>query len=313
MKIIAHGLLLFLGFSLSLLPMRLFLWKGKLWGQILFACGFRRKVVRENIRLAFPDWDEDKIEALERANYEHYGLLLLEFLRSFWRFGDFLDRHSSVEGEANLHQAFSHGKGVFVMTAHLGNWEALPSHGAWVLKVPTNMVTKRLKPDWFHELVESTRGELGTHMFYEPRTMQNVVRALRKNEIVGFAMDQFAGSPVGARVPFFGIPVGTNTVLAVLAHRYGAPVIPGFALRKPGGGFHVVFEPPILPTECTEEDTNYANLREKEIIVDTAKYTAVLESWVRRYPEQWLWIHRRWKGDLSPLPPNLVGEMMKPD
>jgi KDO2-lipid IV(A) lauroyltransferase len=277
---------------------------GLVFGHMLRLLGFRRKVLWENFRRAYPEASADFLKDLERKNYRHYGCLLIEFLRSFSGFGRFLDRHCEIEGEENLRSALRGGKGVLVMTAHYGNWEVLPSHGSHVLKVPVTMVTKRLKPAWFHDLAESTRARLGTRMAYEPRTLQTVLHALRRGEIVGFAIDQFAGSPVGARVPFFGIPVGTNTVLAVLAQRTEAPVVPGFALRLPGGRFRVVFFPALEPV---------AGKDAASIIAATASYNRVVENWVRLHPEQWMWVHRRWKGDLSPLAPGSVGEMMKPD
>lgn len=116
-------------------------------------------------------------------------------------------------------------------------------------------------------------------------------------------MDQFAGAPVGARVPLFGIPVGSHTALAALAIRTGAPVIPTIAYRKANGSYVMRFEEPIPLLQS--EDPELA------IIKNTANYVAHTERWIREFPEQWLWIHRRWKGDLSPLPPNSAGEMLK--
>ena len=291
-------------FPLSLLPPKIIEAMGGGIGFLFIKFGFRQRIVRENFRRAFPDADAVFLRELESKNYRHYGRLLLEFLRSFCGFGRFLERHCIIEGEENLREALKKGKGVLVMTAHLGNWEVLPSHGSHVLKVPVTMVTKRLKPAWFHDLAEGARGSLGTRMAYEPRTLQTVLHALRRREIVGFAIDQFAGSPVGARVPFFDIPVGTNTVLAVLAQRTGAPVVPGFALRLPGGRFRIVFLPELPVVQGKDEAS---------IIAATANYNLLVEEWVRKFPDQWMWIHRRWKGDLSPLSPGSVGEMMRPD
>ena len=189
------------------------------------------------------------------------------------------------------------------MTAHLGNWEALTALGARELGVPVNMVTKQLKPAWLHRLVETERSLLRIKMAFEPRTMPTIMRALKKGELVGFVMDQFAGAPVGARVPFFGKPVGSHVALATLALRMNVPVVPAIAIRKPDGRYKVRFEPQIPLVDSGDKGM--------DIIQNTANYVAHTERWIRDYPEQWLWIHRRWKGDLSPLAPNSVGEMLK--
>jgi KDO2-lipid IV(A) lauroyltransferase len=221
----------------------------------------------------------------------------------FYRFDRFLDRYCDLEGGEHVHAALEKGKGAFVMTAHLGNWEVMTASGYGLVGIKSNMVTKELKPRWLHRVVEVTRSLLGTTMAVEPRTMQGILRALKKNELVGFVMDQYAGAPVGARVPFFGLPVGSHTALASLALRTGAPVIPAFSVRKPDGRYLVRFEPE-LKLEARGD-------KEATILANTALFVRHTEAWVRSYPEQWLWIHRRWKGDLSPLPPQVEGEMLK--
>lgn len=299
-----------LGVVLGTIPAAVITRMGRGLGAALNFFGFRKHVVVENLRRAFPEWSDEKLAEVVRAQYDSFGSLLFEFLRSFHpNFSKILDRECTCEGLENLDKARELGKGALVMTAHIGNWEAFCSYGAYSCHIPVTMVTKRLKPDWFQDFVVKVRERFGTRMAFEPKTMQMVIKTMRDKRVVGFAIDQFAGSPVGARVPFFGIPVGTHTALAVLAQRFQAPVVPGYAIRKPGGGFHVVFEPAI-PFIHIESG---ANAREQEIIANTAAYNQVVERWVRRNPEQWLWIHRRWKGDLSPLPEGSIGEMMRPD
>jgi Kdo2-lipid IVA lauroyltransferase/acyltransferase len=301
-----------IGRVLGSIPASVILKMGTGLGVVLDFFEFRKRVVVENLRRAFPEWSDQKLAAVVRAQYTSFGCLLLEFLRSFHpNFGEIIDRESTCEGLENLDAARAGGKGALVMTAHIGNWEAFCSHGAYVSKIPVTMVTKRLEPAWFQDYVVKVRESFGTKMAFEPKTMQLVIKTLRDKKVVGFAIDQFAGSPVGARVPFFGVPVGTHTALAVLAQRFEAPVVPGYAVRKPGGGFHVVFEPALPFVKFDSATAN--NPREQEIIANTAAYNQVVERWVRRYPEQWLWIHRRWKGDLSPLAEGSIGEMMKPD
>lgn len=290
-----------IAFFLSLLPRPVFLALGHGLGGFLRRIGFRTEISRANLTRAYPSLPDR--EDLFRSCYRELGVLFLELFRYFYRFRDFLDRNVDYEGEENLRSAMAEGKGVFVMTAHLGNWEVLTASGPNHFGVPVTMVTKRLKPAWLHRAVELNRSLLGIQMAFEPRTLSEVLRALRKKEIVGFVMDQFTGAPFGARVPFFGIPVGSHTALATLAIRTGAPVVPAVAIRQPNGRYLLRFEP-ALPTI---EDNDY----EKSVILNTANYVRHTENWVRENPSQWMWIHRRWKGNLSPLPEGLPGEMMK--
>lgn len=291
-----------LAFPLSFLPRPVFLLLGRGIGGLLLRFGFRVDVARENIGLAFAEKSEAERERLLRASYRELGITFLELLRLFYRFDRFLDRYCDLEGAHHL-QNGREGKGCFCLTAHLGNWEVITAAGPNLAKVPSLMVTKRLKPEWLNRVTEVTRSLLHVRMAFEPRTMPEIVRALKRNDAIGFVMDQYAGAPVGARVPFFGIPVGSHTALATLAVRMGVPVVPGIAVRKPNGRYLVRFEPPLKLEERGDPDA--------AVIANTALFVRHTEAWIREFPEQWLWIHRRWKGDLSPLPPNVEGEMLR--
>jgi KDO2-lipid IV(A) lauroyltransferase len=292
-----------LAFPLALLPRRVFLALGRSLGRLLRACNFRTGIARANIELAFPEWAPEKREALFREHYLELGVLFLELIRMFYRFDLFFERYADVEGAEHMRAVLDKGKGAFAVTAHLGNWELLTLTAKYTFGVEATMVTKQLKPSWLHRCVAVTRELLGVKMACEPRTMQGILRGLKKNDIIGWVMDQYAGAPVGVRVPFFGKPVGSHTALAALSVRTGTPVIPAIAVRKPDGRYLVRFEPAL---DLAERATPEAAL-----IAHTALFVRHTEAWVREFPAQWLWIHRRWKGDLSPLPPQVEGEMLK--
>ncbi len=296
-------LLKLIALPLTLLPRRAFLACGHGVGFLLGRIGFRQSIVESNIRLAFPEWSEEKRIELVREQYRELGVLSLEMLRIFFRFDRFLERYCDVEGREHMDSALAEGRGVFAMTAHLGNWEVLGASGWFAYGKKVTMVTKELRPAWLHRAFLVTRSLLGVEMACEPRTMPSILRALKRNEIVGFANDQYAGSPVGARVPFFGHPVGSHTALAALALRTGAPVVPAIAIRSPGGRYRLRFEPAFKLEERAHADD--------AIVANTALFARHTEKWVREFPAQWLWIHRRWKGDLSALPPQAEGEMLR--
>jgi KDO2-lipid IV(A) lauroyltransferase len=289
-------------FLLSLLPMPLFLALGRGIGALLRLSGFRRATIEQNLQLAFPDWTAQKRQDLLNKNYQHYGLLVVEFIRYFYGFQDFLKRYSRVEGAEHLHNAVAQGQGIFCVGLHLGNWELFAAATNQV--VPSTMVTKRLKPEWLHDLIVQSRAKLGIGMAFEPKTLKVVMKTLKEGKLVGFVMDQYTGAPVGARVPFFGVPVGSHTALAALALRTRAPVVPGYVHRLADGSHCIRFEPALELLEVPD------NL-EQSVLLNTANYVRCTERWIREFPEQWLWIHKRWKGDLSALPANAIGELLK--
>lgn len=300
---LAMILLKLLGLFLFLLPRRLFLLVGAGLGRVMHRLHFREKVANDNVALAFPYLTGEQRKKFLGEFYRELGITFLEMLGSFYRFDRFVERYSDVEGGEHVREALAKGKGLFVVSAHLGNWEVLTASGPTLFSTPVTMVTKALKPAWFHRVVVVTRGLLGVQMACEPKTMPMILRALKRKEIVGMVMDQYTGAPVGARVPFFGHPVGSHTALAFLALRTGAPVVPSISVRKPDGRYLIRFDPPF--ETLTDEDQDVAVLK------NTAQYVRHTEAWVKEFPSQWMWIHRRWKGDLSPLPPGAVGEMLK--
>jgi KDO2-lipid IV(A) lauroyltransferase len=153
------------------------------------------------------------------------------------------------------------------------------------------MVTKHLKPEWLHRRLEKVRRSAEVRGTYEPRTLKDVLKELSQGGTVGFVLDQYAGPPVGIRVPFFGVPVGTQTAVAILAKRTGAAVLPIRNHRTKDGVIEIRIDPPVPWVEAGDQT----------LAVMTAKYTEILEEHIREVPGQWLWVHRRFKGDLSPL------------
>jgi Kdo2-lipid IVA lauroyltransferase/acyltransferase len=299
---LALSALKLLALLLFVMPRAVFMALGKTIGAIARFSGFRLPIVRGNIDLAFPEWSQEQREALLKQSYQELGVLFLELLRLFFKFDRFVERNCFVEGKEHLQAALKAGRGVLVLTSHLGNWEVLAASGPVLVGTPVTMVTKRLKPAWLNRVFEITRSLLGVRMAFEPKTMPEILRALKKNEAVGFVMDQYAGAPVGARVPFFGKAVGSHTALATLALRTGAPVVPAFAARQPGGRYLIRFEPALCLVERGDPDAT--------VVGNTALFVRHIEAWIRLYPAQWLWIHRRWKGDLSPLPSEKEGELL---
>ncbi len=296
------GLLKVKAWGYYLLPAPLKTTVASMLGGILRAFKLRHRVVLENLRIAFPGEDADSAarrESLFRSAYFHLALLILEILMLLGPMRRYASKKVELRGLDHWKKAKTLGKGVVMLSSHVGNWEVMLAGGG-VLGIDIMMVTKHLKPEWLHQAIEKGRLKCGVRATYEPRTFRDVLKHLKLNGTVGFVLDQYAGPPVGVRVPVFGVPVGTNTVVAMLARRTGAPVLPVVNYRTPEGGFVVEIFPPLeLSFQGTaEEDQN------RELAEATAKFASVLETHIVAQPEQWLCIHRRFKGDLSPLKPD---------
>jgi KDO2-lipid IV(A) lauroyltransferase len=271
----------------------------RLWGRALGAlirhAGLRGKVIADNLKIAYPD-DEVRREELYREAYAHLGQLTLEILlllgpAALMR--RYVAKWGELRGAEHWRAAQAGGKGSIFLSSHVGNWELMAATGAMHGPMNLLLVTKQLKPGWFHRAIEAGRASCGVRGTYEPRTFRDVLSHLKKGGTVGFVLDQYTGPPVGIRVPFLGATVGTHSALATLVKRTGARVVPVLNYRTPEGRQVVEIQPALSWIE--DEDPNL------ELARNTANYAAVLETHVRAHAEEWLWTHRRFKGDLSPL------------
>ena len=278
------------GVFATLAPRRLELWLGPRLGRLLlFLDRKRSRVARDNIARCLPALGEDARRDLLRRNYEHYGTLALELLHLFSPVPGHYRRYAAgvtrLHGHENWDRAHAKGKGVLFVSSHLGNWEMLVASGCLRLHgIRLTMVTRRTKPEWLRRKLESARAELGVREAYDPRTLPAVLRALRKGEAVGFVIDQYAPPPAGVPVKFFGVEVDTLAALGPLAQRTGAAIVPGTARRDAEGLVHVTIEP-----EMELDDALGDAARSTQLLA------ARVEGWIRETPEQWLWIHRRFK------------------
>lgn len=273
----------------QVLPRRIQLALGSVLGLFLMKTGYRRKVVDANARRAFSE--SIPVGFIDRT-YRELGKLFLEILLLLGSMNRFARKFATLHGKTHWDAAKARGKGVIMLSSHVGNWEVMAACGG-VNRLDLLMVTKHLKPEWVHEAIEAGRKRSGVLGTYEPRTLKDVLAHLKKNGTVGFVLDQYSGPPVGVRVPFFGVPVGTATIVAMLAKRTGATILPVTNRRLPEGRFDVTIEPAM--EWISDADSS------RELALNTARYAEIIEKHVRSNPEQWLWVHRRFKGDLTPL------------
>lgn len=288
-------LLWILGWCIALIPGRLRLLLGRFVGVFLRLIKMRSNVVRENLNIVFPGQSlEQKTyrEKLYVEIYHHIGTLFLELLMLFGGFRFFLKKNVTIKGFDIIEKAYAEGKNVLILASHCGNWEVTGAR-ITVFSKPGVMVTKHLKPEFIHKAIERGRRKCNVYAAYEPQTMKTILSAIKDKKPIGCILDQYAGPPVGIRIPFFGVPVGTMTAFTYLVRKYNLLVCPSVSIRHPNGTFTVEISDPI------EWISNPSP--EKEIAINTAHYVQATEAHLLKNPEQWLWTHRRFKGDLSPL------------
>ena len=240
-----------------------------------------RRVALENLAMALPALNQREFVAIVDGVFQSIARLLVSFARFPRMDRTNIGQWIRYEGFEHFEQALRRGKGVLFATAHLGNWE-LSAFAQALLTAPMHVVVRPLDNPLIDALVERRRTMSGNHLIEKKNFARGILQALAANEAVGILIDQNSSLDAGVFVDFFGVPACAGAGFARLAAHTGAAVIPGFALwseTEQKFVLHFYPEVPIL-----------GNVQE-----DTARIHAVLERVVREYPDQWLWIHRRWK------------------
>ena len=246
-----------------------------------------RRVGERNLAMALPEVDVAVRQRLLRASFRSLGWQLAEFaqMRRLTREG--VGRRIRYEGLENYLAARERQKGVLVLTGHLGAWE-LSSFFHSLMGYSMAMVIRRLDNPRVDAFVNGIRTLHGNRVLHKDDFARGILKELHGGGTVGILMDTNMTPPQGMFVPFFGKDACTASGLARVAAHSGAAVLPGFLLWEAGEQSYVLHfgEPLELQRSGDAEADAWAN---------TALFTAVLEAWIRRFPEQWLWVHRRWK------------------
>lgn len=244
-----------------------------------------RRIAEQNVRAAFPARSRREHGRIVRGAFKHFGRLLFELLKfSTLPPASMLSR-VEFEGEERVRAAYAHGKGVLFVTGHFGYWELQALVHALRLQ-PMSVMARALDNPALNELLEGIRTRTGNSVIYRQGTIRRVMRCLQKGEGVGVLIDQHILNRDAIHVDFFGRPAATTPLVAALALRTGARVVPLFALPIGGGRYRMVYEHAVEPPPAGSTDP----IREL-----TQRCTDVLEMYVRRNPELWLWMHRRWR------------------
>jgi Kdo2-lipid IVA lauroyltransferase/acyltransferase len=267
---------------------------GALLGLTFFVIdGTHRRVASRNVAAAFPRWSAARQRQVVRGAFKHFGRLLFELLKfSTLDPGAMLAR-VEFEGEERVRTAYAHGTGVLFVTGHFGYWELQAMVHALKLR-PMAVMARALDNPALNQLLEHMRTRTGNSVIYRQGTIRRVLRLLHRGEGVGILIDQHIQSRDAIYVDFFSRPAATTAVVAALALRTGARVVPLFALPLGPGRYKMVYEHTVEPPAEGHPDP----VREF-----TQRCTDVLEMYVRRHPELWLWMHRRWREEGSQSEP----------
>ncbi len=244
------------------------------------------RIVMTNLRLAFgAEKSEAELAAIARACYRHLGLCLTELIRLPAMSREDLRRMVELRGKEHIEAALKAGRGAIMLTGHLGNWELCGSRVA-AEGYPMNVIARAQRDSEITEYIRRTRETMGMKVLHRGSAVRNALRVLRNNELLAVLLDQNAGDD-GVFVDFFGHLASTAPGAAAFALRTGAAVLPGFGWRNPDNTHTGVVGPPV-PLVKTGD-------REHDIFVNTARYTKIIEEHIRAHPEQWFWLHKRWK------------------
>jgi KDO2-lipid IV(A) lauroyltransferase len=247
----------------------------------------QRRAGIENLKMAMPNLGDEERRAVLRGSFSNLGRLLVEFSHFPVLNKNNIKNLVVYEGYEHYQRAVRRGRGVIFLTGHFGAWE-LSCFAHSLYGNPMKFVVREIDNPRVEQLIESYRGLSGNAPIDKRRASRDLLRALRNNETVGILVDQNTTRDQGVFVDFFGIPAATTPAVATLALRTEAAVIPGFLIWNAAQRKHSLHFDPAVELIRTGDPA-------RDVVENTRTFNAILEGMIRQYPDQWLWIHRRWK------------------
>jgi Kdo2-lipid IVA lauroyltransferase/acyltransferase len=287
------------GWGLRVLPFQVKKGLAYLGGCFWFyVIGFRVRTVLLNLSFVFPRLKEEsnvdfkkRIYSLARRNFQNYFLLLFECLeKTTWSY-EVLQRKVSISGIEHLRKATEGGKGVYILTAHIGNWEVMLALSK-IVQIPLSCIVRYVRNSFWDEVLKLSRTSFEVNLLSEKSSGLTAFKAFKKGHLVCFVLDQHTGEPHGVLARFMGLKAWSAKGLAILASRTGGAIIPTYSYRK-RGVIHVVFEEALDVSDlgqCKDDE---------QILAHVQRSNDRMESWIRKHPEQYFWVHRRFKAQFD--------------
>lgn len=252
-----------------------------LFHYIGYGLGIRREVAATQLGKVYPEWSQKRINEVLKGVYRQMGINIVEeYLLS----DAGLKQISEIKGREHVDEALAMGRGAILATAHFGNWEAariLPLEG-----IPLSVITKKQRNTLFDDYTNAIRERSGVHVIDMKRGLRDIISDLKDNRMVAILADQNAGSR-GLILDFLSYPASHWKGVAKLSLRYQIPIVPGFVVRTEDGRLCFEFSPMIYHPELKDLEENYEKVLSQII--------SITETYIHKYPEQWFWVHKRWK------------------
>jgi KDO2-lipid IV(A) lauroyltransferase len=285
------------------IPKRHILFMGKIFGSFLYSFDVpHRRIVRRNLQFSYPEWSRNQIRGLSKRIFQHFGIAILEILQMAYSTCEEMLNNVQIEGEEIIIEALAKQKGVIVISAHLGNWEVALQYCPCYIQIPLTGVAKKLRNSMLDRLVHRLRTRFGNRIIYKKGALPEMTQTLRQGEILGLLMD-ISRRFDGVEVQFFGHRATATPAAALLAIRCKSPVVPIFSHRNRTGDLVIRAERPV-------EIKRTGNLR-SDLQTNTQLITDRVERAVRKNPEQWNWILKRWKEFYPDLYPETAKRLRK--
>jgi KDO2-lipid IV(A) lauroyltransferase len=245
-----------------------------------------RLIVIHNLRHAFPEKSLSEIQRIASGVYRNIGIVAAEFFDIPYLTPENIHQWITADGMDHCRDALKKNRGLLMFGAHFGNWELEAVAFAHLMQ-PVVVIYRPLDSTLLDNLVLRVRSSGGNIPLAKDKAMRPMLRHLKNNGVLGILIDQNVASYEGVFVEFFGRPACTTDGLALLALHTKAPVLPGYMVRLADGKYRLVIgeEVPVVQTGD----------RDADIAINTQNFTRIIENMIRRYPDQWLWVHQRWK------------------
>jgi KDO2-lipid IV(A) lauroyltransferase len=286
------------------IPKGVLCFAGKTLGMIIYYLDIpHRRIVVRNLKFAFPEWNEDEIAKTARRVFWNLGVTIFEIIQmAFYSKEDFL-RNIKITGEEHLLKAVGEGKGVIIISAHLGNWEAASLFSPSYFGYPVTVVARNIESGVVNKAMVKLRSRFGNSVIDKEGALPEMTQTLRKGKILALLMDQGTKKSEGVELLFFGKKVTVTPAAAMLSLRCKSPVLPVFCVRDEDHRLEIIVYPPVhlLRTGDLRDDLK----------TNTQIMTDIIEKAVRTYPDQWLWLHKRWKRFYPELYPEYIERRKK--
>ena len=261
---------------------------GRVLGMLMYGIDVRhRRIVRRNLKFVYPEWSSDRVKKKSKRVFQNLGITILEICQMICFSRDDIIDKVKIRGEEHLFNAMHNNKGVILISAHLGNWEIVPLFWTLYFNTPVTIVARKIRNKIINRWIYGLRTRFGSRVIYKDVALPEMTRTLRQGKMLGILIDQGMKSSIGIKIRFFNKFVTATPAAALLAMRCKSPVIPIFCNRNDDGMLSINIEPPLILKKTDDLRT--------DLRTNTQIMTDAIEKAIRRYPEQWFWVHKRWR------------------